>query len=100
MAFPKGCANLDKLYSGFSSSSSPLPSLLHLLLLCCSSSRPVALLSRRKRVESRSKVFGKVAEGNAVSSEMWFGWFRVRTPGSGPPPSFPPCLALSACLSL
>lgn len=23
MAFPKGCANLDKLYSGFSSSSPP-----------------------------------------------------------------------------
>lgn len=25
MAFPKGCANLDKLYSGFSSSSGSLP---------------------------------------------------------------------------
>lgn len=41
MAFPKGCANLDKLYSGFSSSSYPpsvLPSLTVLLLHCFSSS--------------------------------------------------------------
>lgn len=40
MAFPKGCANLDKLYSGFSSSSPPLPSLLH--LFCCFSSSLLA----------------------------------------------------------
>lgn len=37
MAFPKGCANLDKLYSGFFSSSSP-PSPTLLLLPCFSSS--------------------------------------------------------------
>lgn len=51
MAFPKGCANLDKLYSGFSSSSPPLPSLLH--LFCCFSSSLLAeqgIYAKEKRV--------------------------------------------------
>lgn len=68
MAFPKGCANLDKLYSGFSSSSLPSsppppPPPLLLLFLSSLSSSPGGKKVFKKRKNSRKgavemKTFG------------------------------------------
>lgn len=65
MAFPKGCANLDKLYSGFSSSSSPpLPPPPLLLLLFLSLLTEQGMYAQEKRVgEGKSPVCTCVFSG-------------------------------------
>lgn len=83
MAFPKGCANLDKLYSGFSSSSPPLSSLLH-LFCCCSSS-----LLAEQGIDAKEKRVGEEKVPIVV----------VFSPDSSP--AVPPSLSLSCqCVSV
>lgn len=85
MAFPKGCANLDKLYSGFSSSSSPpLPSLRH---LCCFSS---SLLTEQGMYAQEKRV----GEGNV----SFVGVFSPDSSPAAPRPSLS-LVSVSRCLS-